>query len=145
MNKDIENREDIDHLMREFYARAMADDVIGYVFTDVAKLDLDHHLPIIGDFWESLLFGTKVYQQHGRNPLMVHRDLHEKSALIAEHFDRWLALFEYCVDKDFEGERAEYLKMRARMIASRFRAVLEISDTSFPPAFVPDGGQARFG
>ena len=127
MKKDIENRNDIDHLMHEFYARAMSDDVIGYMFTDVAKLDLAHHLPIIGDFWESMLFGTGVYQQHGRNPLMVHRDLHEKSALIAEHFDRWLELFEYCVNKDFAGERAEYQKMRARAIASRFQSVLDIA------------------
>ena len=126
MKKDIENRLDIDHLMREFYSRATSDDVIGYIFTDVAKLDLEHHLPIIGDFWESMLFGTGVYQKHGRNPLMVHRDLHEKSALTAAHFARWLELFNYCVDKDFAGERAEFLKMRAKAIASRFQAVLDV-------------------
>jgi len=128
MNRDLETRADIDHLMREFYSRATSDNVIGYIFTDVAKLDLDHHLPIIGDFWESLLFGTGVYQQHGRNPLMVHRDLHSKSAFTARHFTRWLELFDYCVDKDFAGERAEFLKMRAHAIASRFQAVLEIED-----------------
>ncbi|MEO5859394.1 MAG: group III truncated hemoglobin [Pyrinomonadaceae bacterium] len=126
MSRDIETRADIDHLMREFYGRATSDGVIGYIFTDVAKLDLDHHLPIIGDFWESLLFGTGVYQQHGRNPLMVHRDLHEKSALTAGHFARWLELFEYCVEKDFAGERADFLKMRARAIALRFQEVLEV-------------------
>ncbi|MDI1243752.1 MAG: group III truncated hemoglobin [bacterium] len=126
MNRDIETRADIDHLMREFYSRATSDDVIGYIFTDVAKLDLDHHLPIIGDFWESLLFGTGAYQQHGRNPLMVHRDLHEKSPLTAGHFARWIELFEFCVDKDFAGERADFLKMRARAIALRFQAVLEV-------------------
>lgn len=128
MNQDLETRADIDHLMREFYSRATSDEVIGYIFTDVAKLDLEHHLPFIGDFWESLLFGTGVYQQHSRNPLMVHRDLHEKSALATEHFARWLELFNYCVDKDFAGERAEFLKMRARAIASRFQAVLDVGD-----------------
>jgi len=127
MKRDIESRADIDLLMREFYARAMHDEVIGYIFTDVAKLDLDHHLPIIGDFWESMLFGTGVYQKHGRNPLMVHRDLDEKSPLTAEHFSRWLDLFEYCVEKDFAGERAEFIKLRARAIASRFQSVLQVS------------------
>jgi len=126
MSRDLETRADIDRLMREFYSRATADDVIGYIFTDVAKLDLEHHLPIIGDFCESLLFGTGVYQQHGRNPLMVHRDLHEKSHLTAEHFARWLELFDYCVDKDFVGKRAEFLKMRANAIASRFQSVLDL-------------------
>ena len=58
MKQDIENRKDIDLLMVRFYERAMSDDQIGYIFTDVAKLDLDHHLPIIGDFWETLLFRT---------------------------------------------------------------------------------------
>ena len=72
MKQDIENREDIDELMREFYAAAMTDEVIGYIFTDVAKLDLDHHLPIIGDFWETMLFQTGSYAKHGRNPMQVH-------------------------------------------------------------------------
>lgn len=128
MKKDIETREDIDLLMRAFYSRAMSDEVIGYIFTDVAKLDLDHHLPIISDFWESLLFGTGAYQQHGRNPLMVHRDLHQKSPLLAKHFGRWLEIFGECVDGLFTGERADYAKMRAGAIAARFRSVLESPD-----------------
>lgn len=127
MKQDIANRDDIDLLMREFYSRAMTDDVIGYIFTDVAKLDLDHHLPIIGDFWESMLFGTGVYQRHGRNPLMVHRDLDEKSPLTAEHFARWLDIFDGCVDRHFAGERADYIKLRAKAIATRFQSVLQVA------------------
>ncbi|MDQ3130767.1 MAG: group III truncated hemoglobin [Acidobacteriota bacterium] len=61
--KDIETRADIDDLMNRFYARAMTDETIGYIF-QIAKLDLKHHLPIIGDFWETLLFGTGNYQKH---------------------------------------------------------------------------------
>ncbi len=67
--RDLENRDDIDLLMRRFYERAMADDVIGFIFTDVAMLDLDHHLPVIGDFWETIVFQTPVYARHGLNPL----------------------------------------------------------------------------
>ena len=44
MNKDIENRQDIDELMLAFYKRAIADDLIGFIFTDVAKLDLGWRL-----------------------------------------------------------------------------------------------------
>lgn len=117
--QDIENRADIDLLMKEFYEKALADDKIGYLFTEVAKLDLEHHLPVIGDFWESLLLGARNYQRHGRNPLQVHGELHQKSPLKFEHFERWLELFNDCIDRSFEGERADFAKQRAGMIANR--------------------------
>jgi hemoglobin len=119
MKNDIETRADIDDLMNRFYARALADETIGYIFTDVAKLDLDHHLPVIGDFWETLLFGTGNYQRHGRNPLQVHCALHRKSQLTAKHCRRWLELFSETVDEAFAGERAEFIKSRAEAIANR--------------------------
>jgi Truncated hemoglobins len=119
MKKDIENRDDIDLLMRIFYQKAMADDTIGYIFTDVAKLDLGHHLPIIGDFWETLLFQTGAYQKHGRNPLIVHGELNEKEPLLPTHFDRWLEIFTGTVNDLFSGERSDFLKTRAGMIATR--------------------------
>lgn len=125
---DINNREDIDLLMREFYATAMADDVIGYIFTDVAKLDLDEHLPIIGDFWETMLFHMGDYSRHGRNPLQVHAVLDAKSPLLFEHFERWLEIFRETVDRNFAGERSDFIKMRANMIANRFMAFLGSPD-----------------
>ncbi len=121
MKPDIENRSDIDLLMRNFYQRALADEVIGYIFTDVAHLDLESHLPIIGDFWETLLFRTGDYASYGRNPLEVHRQLHLRSAFEPKHFSRWLELFVKCVDAEFEGVRADFIKMRAHAIAKRFQ------------------------
>ncbi|MEO6334685.1 MAG: group III truncated hemoglobin [Pyrinomonadaceae bacterium] len=122
--KDIETRADIDRLMRVFYDRALADDVIGYIFTDVAKLDLEKHLPIIVDFWESVLFNTAAYAKHGRNPLLVHKELHEKSALTSEDFQRWLEIFTSTIDEMYAGERADFLRMRAAAIAVRIEAFL---------------------
>jgi hemoglobin len=92
MKKDIENRADIDDLMNRFYRRALSDEKIGYIFK-IAELDLEHHLPVIGDFWETLLFGTGNYQRHGRNPLQVHAELNKKTPLFFEHFERWLEIF----------------------------------------------------
>ncbi len=66
MKKDIETRADIDELLIYFYSIAIKDELIGYIFTDVAELDLQQHLPIIGDFWETLLFRTGDYQRHKR-------------------------------------------------------------------------------
>lgn len=125
---DIESRTDIDLLMNVFYRRALADDVIGYIFTDVAKLDLEHHLPIIGDFWETLLFQTGNYPKHGRNPLEVHKNLHLREDLTADHFERWLNIFVASVDEQFTGERAEFLKMRAHSIALRMQDVIRSAD-----------------
>ena len=59
---DIETRTDIDLIMRVFYERALADEVIGFIFSDVAHLDLERHLPIIGDFWEShSIWNTRLF------------------------------------------------------------------------------------
>ena len=121
MKKDIETRADIDELMNRFYARAIDDDTIGYIFTDVAKLDLERHLPIIGDFWETLLFGTGNYQKHGRNPLQIHAVLHQKSPLTTKHFRRWLEIFRETVDETFAGTRADFIKLRAEAIANRMQ------------------------
>lgn len=116
--KDIENRADIDLLMNEFYAKALTDEVIGYIFT-AARLDIARHLPVIGDFWETILFGTGNYQRYGRTPLHIHGELHLKTPLEKEHFRQWLKLFNETVDRNFAGERAEFIKLRAAAIANR--------------------------
>ena len=121
---DISSRADIDLLMRNFYSRAMADPVIGYLFTDVARLDLEHHLPVIGDFWESTLFGTGVYARHRRNPLLIHAALDAKETLRPEHFARWLELFNDSVDEAFRGSRATFAKQRGAAVAARFQQYL---------------------
>ena len=119
MNHDLTSRADIDALMVHFYSRAMSDPAIGRFFTEVVKLDLDHHLPVIGDFWESVLFSTGVYARHGRHPLMVHGEMSRKRQLEPQHFQRWLELFEESIDELFDGRAATYMKQRAHAIAGR--------------------------
>jgi hemoglobin len=130
MKRDLENRADIDDLMIRFYGEAMSDETIGYIF-EAAELDLKHHLPIIGDFWETLLFRSDAYQKHGRNPLRVHAELHEKTPLLSEHFERWLEIFREKVDESFTGERADFINLRAEQIATRmFSYVRATADVS---------------
>ena len=119
---DIETRADIEELMAEFYHKALTDELIGYIFTDVAKINLEHHLPIITDFWEMLLFGTVNFQaKYGRSPMQVHGALSEKTDLRAEHFGRWVKLFCETVDARFAGETADLAKLRAVSIAETMR------------------------
>ncbi len=67
--RDIETRDDIELLMQAFYKKVMKDEMIGFIFTDVAQLDLAHHLPIITDFWENVLFNSGIYN---RNAMLPH-------------------------------------------------------------------------
>lgn len=116
---DIETRQDIENLMKVFYSKALSDDVIGFIFTDVAKLDLAHHLPIITDFWEMVLFQTVNFQEkYGRSPMFTHIELNKTTPLEKEHFTRWLKLFNETVNENFVGEKADLAKMRAVSIAN---------------------------
>ena len=114
--KDIQNREDIDRLVERFYERMMVDDVIGYIFTHYAKVNLDEHLPIISDFWETILFERPVYKR-GPKAMNVHVDLAKQVPIRKQHFTRWLYLFNTTVDELFTGEYAQKAKTRANSIA----------------------------
>ena len=111
---DITSSEDIKQLINSFYTRVREDDVIGYIFNDIAKVDWEKHLPRMYAFWEFLLLGKESYQG---NPLEPHRRLHGMVPLTAAHFDRWLLLFTSTVDELFHGLHAEEAKNRAKLIA----------------------------
>lgn len=115
MKSDIKNREDLLLLVTKFYELLLADTSISYLFTDVAKINLDHHLPVLVDFWESLLFQTDSYQKNAMQP---HLDLHLQSPLQKHHFETWLRYFKASVDDLFEGEKAFLAKERATSIAT---------------------------
>jgi hemoglobin len=114
MKPDITTRQDIEKLLVQFYSKVKNDDTIGYFFTDVVMLDWDHHIPVIADFWETILLDNPVYD---KNAMQVHYDLHRKSPLGKEHFDRWIQLFTETIDELFEGKTAELAKTRAKSIA----------------------------
>jgi hemoglobin len=115
MKRDIENRDDLLTLVTEFYKKLLNDTSISYLFTDVAKIDLDHHLPVLVDFWEMVLFETDTYRKNAMAPHMV---LHQQSPLQKHHFTTWLNYFTQTVDELFEGERAYRAKERATSIAT---------------------------
>jgi len=121
MKKDIQNRNDLMQLVQSFYEKLLADSSIAYLFTDVAKISLEHHLPVLVDFWEGILFQTGNYHN---NTLQPHLDLHAKSPLLESHFKTWLNYFNATVDELFEGEKAFMAKERALSIATVMRIKL---------------------
>lgn len=114
MNKDLKTREDIELLVNSFYEAVQGDELIGYIFTDVAQVNWDHHLPKMYDFWETILFGRKGFKG---NPMEVHFKLNKVHALEQKHFDRWKSIFFHIVDQHFEGEMALLAKQKASSIA----------------------------
>lgn len=114
MLPDITSRQNIEYLLTKFYERAFADDVIGFIFTEVTKLDLNVHLPIIANFWDDLLLGTHHYNG---NPIRVHKIIDRQSELNENQFVRWLMLWQITIDENFAGPKAEEAKQRAEGIA----------------------------
>ena len=131
---DIETREDCERLVRAFYGRALTDPVIGWIFTEVAKLDLDAHVPVITDFWETLLLGGDRYRGGAFRP---HAELHLKVGLREGHFDRWLQLWFGTVDELFEGETANLAKVHALRVASAFHTRLQALPSPADPVALP--------
>jgi hemoglobin len=115
MKKDIENREDIYELVKSFYDKLLADSSISYLFTDVAKIDLEHHFPVLVDFWDMVLFQHDTYRKNAIQPHMI---LNQKSPLTKLHFDTWLTYFKTTIDELFEGKNAFIAKERATSIAT---------------------------
>ncbi|HEY3387873.1 MAG TPA: group III truncated hemoglobin [Saprospiraceae bacterium] len=118
MKKDITSSEDIKTLVDSFYEKVKADEVIGFIFNDVAQVDWPKHLPRMYAFWEFLLLGKDTYQG---NPMEVHRKLHSIIPLTEAHFTRWLQLFHKTVDENFEGLVAEDAKNRSSLIVMTWK------------------------
>jgi hemoglobin len=113
--KAIETRSDIELLVKEFYAKVRMNDSLGPIFDDIIKINWDHHIPILIDFWETILLDHPIYRN---NAMGVHFDVNEKVKLQKEHFTTWLSLFDATIDEYFEGEKAALAKRRAHDIAN---------------------------
>ena len=113
--KTIESRADIELLVKEFYAKIRKNESLGPIFDEIIKINWDHHIPILIDFWETILLDNPVYRN---NAMGVHFDVNEKVKLQKQHFTTWLSLFDSTVDEYFEGEKATLAKKRAHDIAN---------------------------
>ncbi|GJM33792.1 MAG: hypothetical protein DHS20C18_27930 [Saprospiraceae bacterium] len=113
--QDIQSRPEIEKLVHVFYGKLLDDALLAPIFLEVAKIDLPKHLPILFDFWESVLFQAGKYKN---NALEIHLDLHLEHRLEEAHFERWLVLFNETVDELFEGEKAKQAKGTALSIAT---------------------------
>ena len=117
--RDLTGRPDIERLVNTFYEKVRSDDLLGFIFNEVAKTDWSTHLPKMYAFWETMVFRTGGYVG---NPLAMHARLVPLTAMGRPQFDRWLSIFTATVDELFAGERADHLKSAASDMANVIHA-----------------------
>lgn len=115
--KDIETREDIILIMREFYDKLLADYAIRFFFTRITSVNehLEAHFEILATFWEQSLFLKGGYYN---NMFSIHKEVHEKAAFTKEHYTIWLNHFNSTIDAYFAGKNAEQMKTQAISMAT---------------------------
>lgn len=124
---DLADRDDVEVLLRRFYGRVLADDVLGEPFAEVREhTGLDAHIPVMADFWETVLFKVRRYHGHVQD---VHARVHDATALDTGHFIRWLTTWYDTVDELHAGPLAERCKRQAARIAWSMHRALTGADS----------------
>lgn len=112
---DIRNKEDIELMIRTFYASLLTNEKISPVF---ANTDFETHMPKMIAFWSFVLLDETGYNA---NVFEKHLHLHIKE----EHFGIWLHHFEKTINDLFSGEKSELAKQRAQSISYIFQNKLK--------------------
>jgi hemoglobin len=110
--------EHIKTLVTHFYQQVQKDEVLGAVFNDVAQVDWEKHIPLLCQFWNSVMLKTNEY--HG-NAYQKHVLLKELTAIKEEHFMRWLNLFKQEAEKHLPQDAAAEIMQRASLIAESLK------------------------
>ena len=123
--KDIETQDDLYFLVDHFYQKLLSDSSISYLFTEVVKIKLEEHLPILVTFWSQAIFDTGGYFN---NLTKIHLDINEKEKLTPELFTIWLNHFNATVDENFIGNNAEKIKTQALSLATVMQIKINIDN-----------------
>ena len=123
---DLTSRADVEALLRRFYGRVLVDDVLAEPFAELRIRGLDSHIPVMCDFWETVLFRAGLYRG---SALHAHRHVHQRTSLSGRHFVRWLTTWNTTVDEIYRGPVAERAKTQAARIAWAMHRRLTGTDT----------------
>jgi hemoglobin len=139
---DLTDRAGIERLVNAFYEKVGRDELLGFIFNDVARTDWAHHLPKMYAFWETVIFGTGGFSG---NPLAAHMRLVPLTPMGLPQFERWIAIFKATVDELFAGEKAEQIKRAAEDMAHVIHArINNVPDARFDPARLTPEQRARY-
>jgi hemoglobin len=114
MKQLLDSHTAIQKLVETFYIRVKADNILGPIFNNAENFSWDTHIPVMINFWETLLLGTMTYTG---NPMVKHIELHKRTPLNQAHFDQWKKLFYETLDTHFEGPNVAEAKRRVEAMA----------------------------
>ncbi|MEM7105811.1 MAG: group III truncated hemoglobin [Bacteroidota bacterium] len=126
--KNIDSRSDIEMLVDKFYEKVIKDDLLSPIFLSIAQFDWNTHIPVMYDFWETVLFRKGNYKG---NPVSKHIALDSKSKLKPKHFERWKFLFFETIDAFFEGSVAQEAKKKVEMMEKLMLFKIDASRKDF--------------
>ncbi|HEY8543943.1 MAG TPA: group III truncated hemoglobin [Acidimicrobiales bacterium] len=110
---DLDRRDAVRELVVDFYRAVAVDDVIGPIFTEVARVDWSAHIPKLVDYWCRVLLGEPGYEG---NLLGAHQHVHDREPFTPEHFRRWYELWVQAIDARWSGPYADRAKRHAARI-----------------------------
>lgn len=122
MLPDIRSRQDVESLVRKFYAIARTDELLGPVFFGaLGDGDWSHHLGVVSNFWCTVLLGERSYPggfmwKHLRLPLR------------AEHADRWALLFTDLLKTTHQGAITNEALRRVGIMVEVLKAKLTMKN-----------------
>lgn len=112
--KEIETEDDLMLMTQLFYGKLLADESINFIFTDIVKIKIEAHFPIVVQFWAQVVLDKGGYSN---NLTQIHLDIDTKYNLSKEIFDKWLFYFDETVDELFVGDKAKKLKDQAHNLS----------------------------
>lgn len=119
IKKEIKGIEEIRIMVDSFYDKVNEDDLLSPIFNEFSKVSWEKHLPIMYNFWNTILFNQGDYKG---SPFPKHLKLPVED----KHFERWLKLFNQTIDENFTGEMAENVRLRAKTIALTFSSKIKM-------------------
>ncbi len=114
MAKPIENKQDVEFLVRDFYGKVLMDEQIKHHF---AHIDFEAHMPRMVAFWSFILLDEDGYKGNVF-------DKHVPLNLNENDFLRWMLHFKETIKNNFVGEKADLALQRAEILSLTFQAKL---------------------
>lgn len=109
---DIQGRDDITKVILSFYDKVHKDAEMAPIF-QMPTSEWERHLIRTENFWENWLFQTGNY--HG-GLMWVHIGKHQEHPLTTQLFEKWLSYWILTLDELYEGEKANFMKSKAKEI-----------------------------